>query len=119
MAVPVLVDRRAGWHPVVVIAVCAFLRWPYHAYHGVLNTLPWAVIWGGAYAAVYLYLRRLTPIIVVHILVDLPIILGDVTAWADVLTYSIATRIDRGPHRPGSHRSAPAGTGHEPTHPGQ
>ena len=50
LAVPVLVGRRAGWHPALVIAVCAFLRWPYHTYHGVLITLPWAMIWGGAFA---------------------------------------------------------------------
>ena len=93
VAVPVLVGRRAGWHPALVIAVCAFLRWPYHTYHGVLITLPWALIWGGAFAAAYLYLRRLTPIIVVHVLVDLPIMLGDVTPWADTITYSIATAL--------------------------
>jgi hypothetical protein len=66
VAVPVLIGRRAGWHPAVAIAVCGFLRWPYHTYHGALATLPWALIWGGAYAGAYLYLRRLTPIIVVH-----------------------------------------------------
>ena len=93
VAVPVLVGRRAGWHPALVIAVCAFLRWPYHTYHGVLNTLPWALIWGGAYAGAYLYLRRLTPIIVVHVLIDLPIMLGDVTPWADTITYSIAAAL--------------------------
>ena len=93
VAVPVLVGRRAGWHPVLVIAICAFLRWPYHTYHGVLITLPWALIWGGAFAGAYLYLRRLTPIIVVHVLVDLLIMLGDVTPWADTITYSIATAL--------------------------
>jgi len=93
VAVPVLVGRRAGWHPALVIALCAFLRWPYHTYHGVLITLPWALIWGGAFAAAYLYLRRLTPIIVVHVLIDLPIMLGDVTPWADTITYSIAAAL--------------------------
>ena len=93
VAVPVLVGRTAGWHPGLVIAVCAFLRWPYHAYHGVLITLPWAMIWGGAFAGAYLYLRRLTPIIVVHFLIDLPIMLGDVTPSADPITYLIAAAL--------------------------
>ena len=41
----------------------------------------------------YLYLRRLTPIIVVHFLIDLPIMLGDVTPWADAITYLIAAAL--------------------------
>jgi hypothetical protein len=66
VAVPVLVGRRAGWHPVVVIAVSMLLRWPFHVYHGVWPSLPWAMLWGGANVVGFLYLRRLFPLIVVH-----------------------------------------------------
>jgi hypothetical protein len=66
VAVPVLVGRRAGWHPAVIIAVSMVLRWPFHIYHGAWSSLPWAMLWGGCYAAAFLYLRRLAPLIVFH-----------------------------------------------------
>ncbi len=37
------------------------LRWPFHIYQGFWTTLPWAMFWGGAFAAAFLYLRRLWP----------------------------------------------------------
>jgi hypothetical protein len=30
VAVPVLVGRRAGWHPAAIVAVSMALRWPFH-----------------------------------------------------------------------------------------
>ena len=66
VAVPVLVGRRAGWHPAVIIGVSMVLRWPFHIYHGAWSSLPWAMLWGGCYAAAFLYLRRLAPLIVFH-----------------------------------------------------
>ena len=66
VAVPVLVGRRAGWHPAVIIGVSMVLRWPFHIHHGAWSSLPWAMLWGGCYAAAFLYLRRLAPLIVFH-----------------------------------------------------
>ena len=72
VAIPVLLGRRAGIHPGLIIAASMALRWPYHLYHGTYwTTLIWAGIWGGANAAAYIYLRRLAPLIVFHIAVDL------------------------------------------------
>jgi hypothetical protein len=71
VAVPVLIGRRAGWHPVVIIAVSMLMRWPFHVYHGVWSSLPWAMLWGGANVVAFLYLRRLVPLIVFHAGYDL------------------------------------------------
>ena len=65
-AVPVLIGRRAGWHPAVTIAASMVLRWPFHIDHGAWTSLPWAALWGGCYAVAFLYLRRLAPLIVFH-----------------------------------------------------
>lgn len=43
VAVPVLVGRRAGWHPAWTIALSMLLRWPFHIYHGAWASLPWAM----------------------------------------------------------------------------
>ena len=61
-----LIGRRAGWHPAVIIAASMVLRWPFHIYHGAWTSLPWAALWGGSYVAAFLYLRRLAPLIVFH-----------------------------------------------------
>jgi len=70
VAIPVLVGRRAGWHPAAIIAVSMALRWPYHIYHGAWASLPWAMLWGGSYAVAFLYLRRLAPLIAFHAAYD-------------------------------------------------
>jgi len=70
VAVPVLVGRRAGWHPAWILGLAMVLRWPFHIYQGVWTTLPWAMVWGGAFAAAFLYLRRLWPLVAVHFLTD-------------------------------------------------
>lgn len=70
VAIPVLIGRRAGWHPAVVAALSMFLRWPFHIYHGTWSSLPWAAIWGGAHVLAYLYLRRLAPLVLFHVLQD-------------------------------------------------
>lgn len=74
VAVPVLVGRRAGWHPVAIIALAAALRIPFHLYQGAA-AIPWAIIWGAAYAAAYVYLRRLLPLIAVHAALDAAVML--------------------------------------------
>lgn len=71
VALPVLIGRRAGWHPAAIIALSVALRWPYHVYHGLWSTIPWVIVWGGLYAAAYMYLRRLWPLILVHTCQDL------------------------------------------------
>lgn len=71
VAIPVLLGRRAGWHPAVIIAVSVVLRWPYHIYHGLWPSIPWTIIWGAAFAASYLYLRRLWPLVIVHTINDM------------------------------------------------
>lgn len=76
VAIPVLLLRRAGWAPAAVLALSVAMRWPFHIYHGVWETLPWAIIWGGAYCALYLYLRRLLPLIAIHAMFDLQIDYG-------------------------------------------
>ena len=70
VAVPVLVGRRAGWHPAWIIGLAMVLRWPFHIYQGFWTTLPWAMVWGGAFAAAFLYLRRLWPLVMVHFFND-------------------------------------------------
>lgn len=70
IAVPVLVGRRAGWHPAAIIAISMLMRWPFHVYHGAWTSLPWAMIWGGANTTAFLYLRRLAPLVVVHAFID-------------------------------------------------
>lgn len=71
VAIPVLLLRRIGWSPAWIIAFSVALRWPFHIYHGVLPSLPWAIIWGGTYCALFLYFRRLLPLIAVHTFMDL------------------------------------------------
>jgi hypothetical protein len=75
VAVPVLLGRRAGWNPLLIIAGCAVLRVPFHLYQGAA-AVPWALIWGAAYATAYMYLRRLLPLIAVHALVDATVMLN-------------------------------------------
>lgn len=71
VALPVLIGRRAGWPPLVIVLVSAvLLRWPFHIYHGLVVSLPWTFVWGGATAIAFLYLRRLLPLITVHALYD-------------------------------------------------
>ena len=70
VALPVLVGRRAGWHPLLIVAVSVALRWPFHIYHGLFASLPWTMIWGGANVLAFLYLRRLLPLIAVHAVYD-------------------------------------------------
>lgn len=69
VAVPVLVGRRAGWHPVAIVLLAMILRVPFHLYHG-WSAVPWAMIWGGANTMAYLYLRRLIPLIAFHAWID-------------------------------------------------
>lgn len=82
VAVPVLLGRRADLHPLLIIGVSGVLRWPFHAYHGLVASLPWALVWGSAYTVAYLYLRRLLPLILVHALydaqIDMSVAYGDV-----------------------------------------
>ena len=70
VAIPVLVGLAAGWSPLRIVAISAFLRWPFHIYHCSWPSLPWALIWGGAMTCAYLYLRRLAPLIVYHFVDD-------------------------------------------------
>ena len=74
VAVPVLVGRRAGWHPIAIIIAAAVLRVPFHLYQGVA-AIPWALIWGAAYAGAFVYLRRLLPLIAVHAALDAAVML--------------------------------------------
>jgi len=76
VAVPVLVGRRAGWHPAWIVGLAMVLRWPFHIYQGFWTTLPWAVVWGGAFAAAFLYLRRLWPLVMVHFFNDAQVDMG-------------------------------------------
>ena len=66
VAVPVLIGRRAGWHPAGIAALSMMLRWPFHIYHGTWSSLPWAAMWGGAHVLAFLYLRRLVPLVLYH-----------------------------------------------------
>ena len=70
VAIPVLIGRRAGWHPAVIVAMSMLLRWPFHIYHGTWSSLPWAAIWGGAHVLAFLYLRRLAPLVIYHAVKD-------------------------------------------------
>lgn len=83
MALPVLL-RRAGWHPAAIIALSVAMRWPFHGYHGAWSSLPWAAIWGGAYCAAFLYLRRLLPLIGFHAFWDIQIMSTE--AWGQAGT---------------------------------
>jgi hypothetical protein len=104
VTIPVLVGRRAGWHPAVIIAVSMALRWPFHIYHGAWATLPWAMLWGGGYAVAFLHLRRLAPLIAFHAAYDAYI--GMQSAYGDagddtvlivgaILVLALALRITR------------------------
>lgn len=88
VALPVIVGRRAGWHPLVIVAISVVLRWPFHIYHGLLPSLPWTMIWGGANVLTFLYLRRLLPLIAVHAVYDAQIDMrsayGEAGWWAVV-----------------------------------
>lgn len=70
VAIPVLIGRRAGWHPAVIVIVSMVLRWPFHIYHGTWSSLPWAAIWGGSHVLAFLYLRRLAPLVIYHAVQD-------------------------------------------------
>ncbi len=70
VAIPVLIGRRAGWHPMLIVGISMAMRWPFHIYHGFWASLPWAMLWGGAYVTAFLYLRRLAPLIVFHAMYD-------------------------------------------------
>ena len=76
VAIPVLLGRRAGWHPMAIVALSCFLRWPFHIYHDTWATIPWATLWGGANCLAYLYLRRLAPLVVLHATIDTSIDYG-------------------------------------------
>ena len=116
VALPVIVGRRADLHPLLIIGASAVLRWPFHAYHGLLPALPWTLLWGSAYTVAFLYLRRLLPLIVVHALydaqIDMYIAYGDpgrlvVLAVGLVMVLVLAVRVvsDRRRRRdPGSAR---------------
>lgn len=71
VALPVLLGRRAGWHPAVIIAISVLMRWPYHLYHGGWPTIPWTIAWATPHVLAYLYLRRLWPLVIVHACQDL------------------------------------------------
>ena len=71
VALPVLLGCRAGWRPSTIFALSVLLRWPFHIYHGLYSSIPWVIIWGGANAALYLWLRRLWPLVLVHVFNDL------------------------------------------------
>lgn len=76
VAIPVLLGCRAGWHPLAIVALSCFLRWPFHIYHDTWATIPWAALWGGANCAAYLYLRRLAPLVLLHATIDTAIDYG-------------------------------------------
>lgn len=72
VALPVLLGRRAGWHPAVIVALSVLTRWPFHLYHGVWwTTVLWTIAWAAPHALAYLYLRRLWPLVIVHTCQDL------------------------------------------------
>lgn len=82
VALPVLLLSRRGWHPVAIAASSAVLRWPYHLWHGWPASLPWALIWGGGFALIFMVCRRLTALIVVHAAIDISIGIGQLYgAW--------------------------------------
>lgn len=70
VAIPVLIGRRAGWNPLIVAGLSVLLRWPFHVYHGVLETIPWVIVWAGVNVGAYLVWRRLWPLVVVHAMYD-------------------------------------------------
>lgn len=70
VALPVILGRRAGWHPLVIVTLSVAMRIPFHLYHG-WASIPWAMIWGGTNVVLFLYLRRLLPLIAVHVANDL------------------------------------------------
>ncbi len=72
VALPVLLGRRTGWHPAVIVALSVLMRWPFHLYHGVWwTTLLWTMAWAAPHALAYLYLRRLWPLVIGHTCQDL------------------------------------------------
>jgi hypothetical protein len=83
VALPVLLLRRAGWHPAAIVALSVGMRWPFHIYHGLWSSLPWAAIWGGLFCLAFLYLRRLVPLIIFHAMYDTTLITSQAWgAWA-------------------------------------
>lgn len=66
VAIPVLVGLRVGWSWPWILTASVAMRWPFHIYHGTWPSLPWAMIWGGTFAAAFLVWRRLLPLIAVH-----------------------------------------------------
>jgi len=70
VAIPFLLCTRRGWNTRSIILLCAVLRWPYHLYHG-WGSVPWALIWGAVFAAVYIIWRRLLAVVVLHVVFDL------------------------------------------------
>ena len=124
VAIPVLLGRRAGWPPLVIVALSCFLRWPFHIYHDTWATIPWPALWGGANALAYLYLRRLAPLIILHATIDTTIdygsafgagaalipIGGAALAFAVLLWRVLAARTRQLPRRAhGANRSRSAG----------
>ena len=90
MAIPVLLGRRAGWHPLAIVALSCFLRWPFHIYHDTWATIPWATLWGGANCVAYRYLRRLAPLVVLHATIDYGTAFGAAAALIPVLGAALA-----------------------------
>lgn len=76
VAIPALLLRRAGWHPAAIIALSTLMRWSFHLHYGPLTTIPWTLIWAGANISLFLWLRRLWPLVLVHTAWDLYADLG-------------------------------------------
>lgn len=78
VALPVILGRRAGWHPAAIIGLSVLMRIPFHLYHG-WAAIPWAIVWAGTNVVLFLYLRRLLPLIAVHAGVDLVVFYRETT----------------------------------------
>lgn len=90
VAIPVLLGRRAGLHPGVIITGSIVLRYAYHVYHGPVATIPWIIIWAGANCVAYLAWRRLWPIVAVHAVFDIVVGVGLPFSedWKMVVTFA-------------------------------
>ena len=67
--------KAIGWTPWVIVGVAALLRGTYHLYQG-FGGFAGNIAMGLIFGAVYLRTRRLAPLIVAHVLIDITAFVG-------------------------------------------
>ena len=67
--------QRLGWAPWVIVVVSAVVRGGYHLYQG-FGGFVGNLVMGLVFGLVYLRVRRLGPLVVAHVILDLVAFLG-------------------------------------------